>query len=113
MQTIHTIILYVNLSIDLIPSPGEVNKTLHGQKCNVGLGIGKDGLTIKMCNFIHWSVVVPIALYGSELWILMIIQATLLNPDMCYPDFRLNRTDLKVPVPSYTYNSYTHNSDFA
>ena len=40
------------------------------------------------------------------------IQATLLNPDMCNPDFRLNRSDWKVPVPFYTYNSYTHNLDF-
>ena len=41
--------------------------------------------------------------------------ATQLNPDMCNPDFRLNlnRTDWKVLVPSYTYNSYTHNPDFA
>ena len=43
-----------------------------------------------------------------------IIQATLLNnPEMCNPDFRLKRTDWKVPVPSYTYNSYTYNPDFA
>ena len=42
-----------------------------------------------------------------------LVQATLLNPDMCNPDFRLNWTDWKVPVPSYTYNSYMHNSDFA
>ena len=41
------------------------------------------------------------------------IQATLLNPDMSNPDFRLNRTDWNVPVPSYTYNSYAHNPDFA
>ena len=34
---------------------------------------------------------------------------------MYNPDFRLNRTDWKVRVPSYTYNSYMHNpfwSDF-
>ena len=43
----------------------------------------------------------------------MHIQATLLNPDMCNQDFRLNRTDWKVPVPSYTYDSFMHNSDFA
>ena len=42
-----------------------------------------------------------------------LIQATLHNPDMRNPDFRLNRTDWKVPVPSYTYNSYTHNPDLA
>ena len=33
------------------------------------------------------------------------------NPDMCNPDFCLNRTDWKVPVPSYTYNSYTHSPE--
>ena len=43
----------------------------------------------------------------------MLVQGTLLNPYMCNPDFRLNRTDWKVPVPSYTYNFYTHNPDFA
>ena len=31
------------------------------------------------------------------------IQATLLIPDMCNPDLRLNRTDSKVPVPSYMF----------
>ena len=41
------------------------------------------------------------------------IQATLLGPDMCNPDVRLNRTDWKVPVPSYKYNSFIHNPDFA
>ena len=41
------------------------------------------------------------------------IQATLLNPDMYNPDFHLNRTDWKVPVLFYTYNSYKHNPDFA
>ena len=39
------------------------------------------------------------------------IQATLLNLDMCNPDFRLNRTDWKVPVPSYANNFYAHNPD--
>ena len=27
----------------------------------------------------------------------MHIQATLLNPDMCNPDFRLNQADIEVP----------------
>ena len=42
-----------------------------------------------------------------------VIQTTMLNPDMCNPDFHLNRTDWKVTIPSHTYNSYTHNPDFA
>ena len=41
------------------------------------------------------------------------LQATLLNLDICNPDFRLNGTDLKVPVPTFTYNFYMHNPDFA
>ena len=41
------------------------------------------------------------------------IPTTLLNPDMFNPDFRLNRTDWKVLIPSHTFNSYTHNPDFA
>ena len=35
------------------------------------------------------------------------------NPDMCNLDFRLNWTDWKDLVPSYTYNSYMQNPDFA
>ena len=47
-----------------------------------------------------------------------VIQATLLNRDMCNPDFRLNRTDWKVPyihihIIYYAYNSYKYNLDFA
>ena len=54
----------------------------------------------------HWPVE-PVCWLGNR------IQATLLNPDMCNPDFCLNRTDWKVPVTSYTYHFYTHNPDFA
>ena len=39
--------------------------------------------------------------------------ATLLYPDMCNQDFCRNRTNWKVTGPSYTYDSYTHNPDFA
>ena len=49
----------------------------------------------------------------KEVMIRVLIQATLLNPDICNPNFRLNRTYWKVPVPSYTKNSYKHNPDFA
>ena len=69
----------------------------------------------------------PEAIFGSFYWpgahgsllpsstvcgdgmVYVYIQATLLNLDMCNLDFRLNRTDWKVPVPTYIYNSYTHN----
>ena len=52
--------------------------------------------------------------YSKHIYYLnLLIPATLLNPDMSNPNFRLNRTDWKVPVTSYTYNSYMHNLDFA
>ena len=33
-----------------------------------GLGIRKNGLTIYTCNIIFWSLAVPTALYGCEVW---------------------------------------------
>ena len=35
-----------------------------------GLGVRRCGLTIRICNTIFWSVVVPIAMYGCELMFL-------------------------------------------
>ena len=32
------------------------------------LGIRKCGLTMPTCNIIFWSIVVPVALYGCEVW---------------------------------------------
>ena len=59
-------------------------------------------------TFFHPSELSTLVCMYVSLWT---IQAILLNSDMCNPDFRLNRTNLEVPVPSYTYNSYTHNPD--
>ena len=36
----------------------------------LGLGIKKRGLNMSTCNLIFWSLVVPITLFGSELWVL-------------------------------------------
>ena len=33
-----------------------------------GLGIRRCGLTVATCSFLFWTVVVPVALYGCELW---------------------------------------------
>ena len=33
-----------------------------------GLGIRKNGLTLKTCNLIFWTIVVPTITFGSEIW---------------------------------------------
>ena len=80
---------------------------------------------LEMCRYIPFTTQMIIALSGALPIIPSIsktakstilffqLQATLLNPNMCNPDFRQNRTDWNVPVPSYTYKSYMHNSYFA
>ena len=35
-----------------------------------GIGIRKNGLNIATCSILFWSIIVPIASFGSELWIL-------------------------------------------
>ena len=35
-----------------------------------GIGIRKNGLNIASCSILFWSIIVPIATFGSELWIL-------------------------------------------
>ena len=36
----------------------------------IGIGIKSRGLNMTTCNLIFWSVIAPITLYGSELWVL-------------------------------------------
>ena len=36
----------------------------------LGIGIKRRGLNLSTCNLIFWSLVVPITLFGSELWVL-------------------------------------------
>ena len=35
-----------------------------------GLGIRKNGITIATCNIIFWTIIIPIAIFGCELWLL-------------------------------------------
>ena len=45
-----------------------VGKARRALNAISGLGIRKKGLNIATCNVIFWTVIVPIALYGCELW---------------------------------------------
>ena len=35
-----------------------------------GVGVRKNGLTMATCNVMFWTIIIPSALYGSEIWIL-------------------------------------------
>ena len=35
-----------------------------------GVGIRKNGLSMKSCNIIFWGIIIPIVTFGSELWVL-------------------------------------------
>ena len=45
-----------------------VGKARRALNAISGLGIRRNGLNIATCNFIFWTIKVPIAIYGSELW---------------------------------------------
>ena len=77
-------------------------------------------VSMYLCRYVFMYVCIYVCIYVfsslrykyfSMYVSLWTIQAILLNSDMCNPDFRLNRTNLEVPVSFYTYNSYTHNPD--
>ena len=62
-----------------------------------GLGIRQCGLTIRTCNTIFWSVVVPIALYGCELLILTEKHVSILEDFQEYAGRRLQQFHVKTP----------------
>ena len=45
-----------------------ISKARRALNASSGLGIRKNGLSIATCNIIFWSIVVPIATFGCELW---------------------------------------------
>ena len=50
-----------------------VEKVKKGRRAffsTLSLGIKKRGLNMNTCNLLFWSVIVPITLFGSELWVL-------------------------------------------
>ena len=60
-----------NVSIFCNDSGGireRISKARRTFNALTGIGIRKCGLTMVTCNLIFWLVVVPVALYGCELW---------------------------------------------
>ena len=75
----------------------QISKARRTLNAISGLGIRRCGLTIRTCNTIFWSVVVPIALYGCELMILTDKHISILEEFQEYAGRRLQRFHVKSP----------------
>ena len=62
-----------------------------------GIGMRKGGITMATCNVIFWSVVVPSALFGCELWIMDEASLNLIEDFQNYIVKRVQRFHPKIP----------------
>ena len=72
----------------------KARKTLNAA---TGLGIRKSDLTMATCNIIFWSLVVPSATYGSEIWHLNGNSLSLLESFQLYAAKKIQRFYYRVP----------------
>ena len=68
-----------------------VGKARQALNASTGLGIYKNGLNIVTCNIIFWTVVVPIALFGCELWRMDARSINILESFQIYAGKRIQR----------------------
>ena len=62
-----------------------------------GIGIRKGGLTMATCNVVFWTIVVPIALYGSELWVVDDVKSKLIDDFQNYVGKKVQRFHPRIP----------------
>ena len=62
-----------------------------------GIGIRSNGLTVATYNIIFWTIVVPTALYGSEIWILNAKSISIILSFQMYICKKIQRFYCKVP----------------
>ena len=73
---------------------GKARRALHAIS---GLGIRRNGLNINTCNYVFWTIIVPIALYGSKLWRLNSGSIKLLDDFQIYAGKRVQRFYTRTP----------------
>ena len=65
-----------------------------------GLGIRRNGLSVATCNLIFWTIVIPIATFGCELWTLYENDIHKLNLFQRYAGRRVQRFSQRSPGSS-------------
>ena len=48
----------------------KIGKGRRALNVTSGIGIRKSGITMKTCNLIFWTIVMPIITFGGELWMI-------------------------------------------
>ena len=80
----------------------KIGKGRKALNAAAGLGLKPDGLSIKACGKIFWSLVVPIITFACELWILNDDDIKLLDDFHTYAGGRIQRFMQNSPrVTSY------------
>ena len=74
-----------------------ISKARHTFNAVAGVGIRSNGLTMATCNVIYWTIVVPAALYGSEIWISNAKSILVLEAFQMYACKRIQRLYSSVP----------------
>ena len=75
----------------------KVMKARRALNASSGLGIKKNGLTMKTCNVIFWSIVIPILTFSSEIWTLTEGDLEVLLNFQIYAGRRIQRLPMRSP----------------
>ena len=63
-----------------------------------GIGFKKGGLTLKICCFIYWTIIVPIVTYAAELWVLNDADIEKLDKFHRYAGRKAQRFHQRAPI---------------
>ena len=75
----------------------KIMKARRAFNASSGLGIKKNGLTMKTCSIIFWSIVIPIISFGSEIWTMSTNDYELMRNFQIYAGCRLQRLPMRSP----------------
>ena len=75
----------------------KIGKGRRALNATSGLGIRKNGLSMRTCNLIFWTIVVPTLTFGSEIWCIKDKEVELLQSFQRYAGRRVQRFPKRSP----------------